>query len=89
MGIITKKILTQYAFKNVGLNDIIKHNNGNASYTREWCRQHSGKVPVYSANNSTPIDYMNKGDYCGRFLTYSKNGCAGYITIIDGLFSVN
>ncbi len=76
-------------FKNIGLNEIIKHNNGNASYTREWCRQHSGKIPVYSANNSLPIDYMNKGDYSGRFLTYSKNGCAGYITIIDGSFSVN
>lgn len=40
------------------------------------------KVITISVNNS-------KGDYSGRFLTYSKNGCAGYITIIDGSFSVN
>lgn len=76
-------------YKNIPLNDIIIHHNGNSIYTKVWCYNHSGEYPVYSANNYEPIAFMNYYDYDGRYLTYSKNGCAGYITIIDGRFSAN
>ncbi|MBQ5995544.1 MAG: restriction endonuclease subunit S [Clostridia bacterium] len=75
--------------KELSLNDIIKHHNGNSKYTIEWCNNNIGDIPVYSANNNKPFAYMNSYDYCGRYLTYSKNGCAGFITIIDGKFSIN
>ena len=73
----------------ISLNDMVTHKNGKATYTKEYCQQHTGKIPVYSANNSGPIAYMNTSDYDGTYLTYSKNGCAGYITILDGEFSIN
>lgn len=44
---------------------------------------------MYSANNKTPLGYINFADYDGTYLTYSKNGCAGYISIMSGKFSVN
>lgn len=73
----------------VPLNDMITHVNGKADYTKEWCEANSGEFPVYSANNSGPIAYSNVADYEGEYLTYSKNGCAGYMTILSGKFSVN
>ena len=73
----------------ISLNDIIIHNNGNAAYTKTWCQNHKGNYPLYSANNNEPIAFIDNFDYEGEYLTYSKNGCAGYITIIDGCFSVN
>lgn len=76
-------------YVNINLNDAIIHQNGKATYTKEWCQEHSGNIPLYSANNSRPIATMDKADYDGKFLTYSKNGCAGYITILNGKFSVN
>lgn len=76
-------------YKMVSLNDIVTHYNGNANYTKEWCNLHIGTIPVYSANNKEPFAYSSVADYDGKFLTYSKNGCAGYIKIIDGEFSIN
>ncbi|MBO5565829.1 MAG: restriction endonuclease subunit S [Succinivibrio sp.] len=76
-------------FKDVPLNKIVEHCNGNAKYTKQWCKNNEGNFPVYSANNYEPISYVNHYDYDGEYLTYSKNGCAGYISIISGKFSVN
>lgn len=76
-------------YKLISLNDMVIHCNGNANYTKEWCNLHAGAIPVYSANNKEPFAYSDTADYDGRFLTYSKNGCAGYIKIIDEKFSIN
>ena len=76
-------------YKNIPLNDIITHNNGKSIYTKEFCQSKKGINPVYSANNRTPLAYVNFADYNGSYLTYSKNGCAGYISIMNGSFSVN
>lgn len=71
------------------LNNMVTHYNGNAFYTKPWCQKHKGVYPVYSANNIKPIAYIDTFDYDGEYLTYSKNGCAGYITVISGRFSIN
>lgn len=76
-------------YKDVPLNKIVDHINGDAKYTKQWCKDNKGDFPVYSANNNEPISYINHYDYDGEYLTYSKNGCAGYISIINGKFSVN
>jgi type I restriction enzyme S subunit len=76
-------------YADVPLNEIVTHNNGNAIYTKTWCQGHRGSYPLYSANNFEPIAYVDIFDYEGEYLTYSKNGCAGYITIFSGRFSVN
>lgn len=76
-------------YVDVPLNEMITHHNGSASYTKTWCQKHKGKYPIYSANNIEPISYIDTYDYDGEYLTYSKNGCAGYITIINNRFSIN
>lgn len=76
-------------YRDVSLNDIVTHNNGNATYTKTWCQKHKGDYPLYSANNYEPFAFIDSFDYYGEYLTYSKNGCAGYITLIKGCFSVN
>lgn len=76
-------------YKDLPLNKIVDHINGDAKYTKQWCKDNKGDFPVYSANNNEPISYINHYDYDGEYLTYSKNGCAGYISIINGKFSVN
>lgn len=80
---------TDIEYKDVPLNKIVEHNNGASKYTKQWCKDNRGEFPVYSANNNEPISYINHYDYDGEYLTYSKNGCAGYISIINGKFSVN
>lgn len=76
-------------YEDIPLNDIVKHVNGDAKYTKTWCQKHKGTYPVYSANNFEPIAFVDMYDYDGDFLTYSKNGCAGFITLLKGKFSVN
>ena len=68
---------------------MIKHNNGKSEYTKEYCQLHCGDIPVFSGNNNSPLAYMDTADFSGEYLTYSKNGCAGYINIQKGEFSVN
>lgn len=77
------------AYADEFLNNMVTHHNGNASYTKTWCQKHKGTYPIYSANNVEPIDHIDTFDYNGEYLTYSKNGCAGYITIISDRFSIN
>ncbi len=76
-------------YEDIPLNSFIKHDNGNSKYTKTWCQKHKGSYPVYSANNYEPIAFIDEYDYDGEYLTYSKNGCAGFITLIKGRFSVN
>lgn len=76
-------------YTNESLNKMVTHHNGDASYTKTWCQKHKGTYPMYSANNLEPIAYLDAFDYDGEYLTYSKNGCAGYVTIINGRFSAN
>ncbi len=76
-------------YTDVLLNNLVTHHNGNASYTKTWCQKHKGDYPIYSANNIEPMAFIDSFEYNGEYLTYSKNGCAGYITIMDDCFSVN
>lgn len=76
-------------YDDVPLNTMVTHHNGNATYTKTWCQKHKGAYPIYSANNIEPMAYVDTFDYDGEYLTYSKNGCAGHITIIRDQFSIN
>lgn len=75
--------------KKIPLNYIIEHHNGKPLYTKEYCKNNIGKYPVFSANNKVPFAFLKSFDYNGEYLTYSKNGCAGFITILNGQFSIN
>ncbi len=82
-----EKEKVKYSFEK--LNNMVIHKNGKSEYTKEYCKKNSGNIPVYSGNNNSPLAYMNNADYSGEYLTYSKNGCAGYIKILNGYFSIN
>lgn len=76
-------------YADVPLNRIVTHHNGAAMYTKTWCQNHKGIYPIYSANNLEPISFIDTYDFDGEYLTYTKNGCAGYITILNDRFAVN
>lgn len=40
-------------------------------------------------NNVAPLAYVDFYHFEGRFITLSRNGIAGIITILDGKFSIN
>lgn len=76
-------------YADIPLNDLITHHNGSAKYTKTWCQKHKGNYPLYSANNAEPLAFIDHFDYDGEHLVYSKNGCAGHISLINEKFSVN
>lgn len=75
-------------YKEVPLNTLFKYKRGR-SCTREYCNQHKGNYPVWSANNIEPLAYVDFNDYEGRYISLSRNGIAGKITILNGKFTIN
>lgn len=57
---------------------------GSGVYTKTWCRDHAGKYPVYSGQTVGAYDYVDCYDYCGDYLSWSKDGLAGFIRVHDG-----
>lgn len=70
------------------LSDIFEFKRGH-SCTRTYCNKHPGSYPVYSANNVTPLAYIDSYDYDGRYISLSRNGIAGKITIFNERFTIN
>ncbi len=78
-----------YITKDFALTSLFHTKRGSSKYNKEYCARHSGIYPVYSASIYKPLGYIDTYDYEGRYLTWSTDGFAGYIMIIDGKFSVN
>ena len=70
------------------LNILFDYKRGR-SCTKKFCNQHKGNYPVWSANNIEPLAYVNFNDYEGKYISLSRNGIAGKITILDGKFTIN
>lgn len=62
---------------------------GFAKYTKKYGNTNRGEYPVYSASNFAPLTFINTYDYDGKYMTWSTNGFAGTILILDGKFSIN
>ncbi len=62
---------------------------GKALYTKAYCNQHPGKIPVYAASATDPLGFVDKSDYNGGYLTWARNGLAGYLTLIPHPFCIN
>ena len=77
-----------YNYKEVPLNELFEYKRGR-SCTKTYCNQHKGKNPVWSANNLEPLAYVDFYDYDGKYISLSRNGIAGKITILDGKFTIN
>ena len=75
-------------YKEVPLNELFDFKRG-GSCTRAFCNQHKGEYPVWSANNITPLANVDFYEYDGRYISLSRNGIAGKITVLDGKFTIN
>lgn len=78
----------EYEYKEVPLNKLFDYKRGR-SCTKTYCNQHKGENPVWSANNIDPLAFVDFYDYNGRYISLSRNGIAGKITILDGKFTIN
>lgn len=79
----------EYELRSFPLLNIFDVEKGKAKYTRKYAEQNKGDFPVFSASSQKPLAYINTYDYDGRYLTWSTNGFAGKISVIEGKFSVN
>lgn len=67
---------------------LFKPTNGNSIYTKEYCKNHAGDIPLYSGNTEGSFDMVDSFDYDGEYLTWAKDGLAGYMMLHSGKFSL-
>ena len=79
----------EYPIKYFSLSTIFDTVKGSSKYTKKYGNTHAGPHPVFSASSNKPLTQLDTYDYDGRYLTWSTNGFAGTILIIDGKFSIN
>ena len=80
---------TDYNMAYFPINDLFATEKGKAKYTKKYGNLHLGEYPVYSASSSKPLTHIDTFDYAGKYLTWSTNGFAGTILVIEGKFSIN
>ena len=78
-----------FRYKYLPLPELFETAKGLSKYTKKYGNLHSGPYPVYSASSQKPLTYLDTFDYSGRYMTWSTNGFAGTILILDGTFSIN
>jgi type I restriction enzyme M protein len=76
-------------FKTFKITQLFEAKLGIPKYTRKYGNDNKGDYPVYSASNETPLTHISTYDYNGSYLTWARNGFAGYIKITNGKFSIN
>jgi hypothetical protein len=81
--------LRSYEMKEMPLSDLLEPIKGKSKYTKKYGDIHKGTYPVYSASTYNPLTHIETFDYEGKFLSWSTNGFAGTVTILDGKFSIN
>lgn len=78
-----------YQFKYYSLPILFDTVKGLSKYTKKYGNEHSGIYPVYSASSQKPLTHIDSYDYDGRYISWSTNGFAGTILILEGKFSIN
>jgi len=67
----------------------IDNAGGKSYYTKKYCQTHAGNIPVYAASSVVPLGYVDTADFDGGYLTWARNGLAGYLTLIKHPFCIN
>lgn len=75
-------------YKEFKISELFIPKNGSSTYTKEWCMRHPGDIPLYSGNTVGAFSYIDRADYDGEYLTWAKDGLAGYLMINKGKFSL-
>lgn len=78
-----------YHLERKPLSELFETVKGRSRYTKKFGNAHKGQYPVYSASSQTPLTMINTYDYDGRYMSWSTNGFAGTILILEGRFSLN
>ena len=79
----------EYPCRKYPLSELFEMKKGLSKYTKRYGNEHQGVYPVYSASSQTPLTHIDTYDYEGRYMTWSTNGFAGTILVLEGKFSVN
>ena len=74
--------------KKVKITDLFKPCLGNGKYTKELCLNRPGIYPVYSGNTFNEFCKIDSFDFDGEYLTWAKDGLAGYIMYHNEKFSI-
>ncbi len=77
-----------YEYREFKISELFTPKNGSSTYTKEWCQQHKGNIPLYSGNTFGAFAFIDTYDYNGEYLTWSKDGLAGYLMINRDQFSL-
>lgn len=80
---------SNYNYRYYPLSELFVTEKGLSKYTKKFGNAHFGEYPVYSASSQKPLTYLDTFDYDGKYMTWSTNGFAGTILILDGKFSIN
>ena len=78
-----------YKYSYFPLTNILEPIKGLSKYTKKYGNFHEGPYPVYSASSKKALTYIDTFDYDGKYMTWSTNGFAGTILVLDGKFSIN
>ena len=79
----------EYSIEYLPLCELFDTIKGKSKYTKKYGNSHPGPYPVYSASSQGTLTYLDTYDYNGRYMTWSTNGFAGTILVLDGKFSIN
>lgn len=74
--------------KYIPIQELFEINLGSGRYTKSFCIRNPGKYPVYSGNTMSSFANINEYMYDGEYLTWAKDGLAGYIMHNIGKFSI-
>lgn len=76
-------------FKNFRIDELFDSQLGDPAYTRRYGEKHKGEFPVYGASNHAPLTSIKTYDFDGKYLTWARNGFAGFVKSHDEKFSIN
>ncbi|BCS57980.1 hypothetical protein ADLECEL_18650 [Adlercreutzia equolifaciens subsp. celatus] len=79
----------EYAIVDLPLLDLFETEKGSSKLTRGYGFDNSGSFPVWSASSKAPLTMIDTYDYEGRYLSWSTNGFAGLLMVLEGRFSIN
>lgn len=65
--------------KNLPVSTVFDVAIGDSLITKTWCKDHPGLFPVYSGMTTGLYENVDSYTYDGDYLTWSKDGLAGYI----------
>lgn len=76
-------------FGNFRIDDLFDSHLGNPNYTRRYGENNKGEYPIYGASNHAPLASIKTYDYDGKYLTWARNGFAGFVKSHNGKFNIN